>query len=51
MNQQDLPVSYPNLLQAKSQHWLELELDQGVAFSWADHAPLISALQATWERV
>ena len=50
-NQQDLPVSHPDLLQAKSQHWLQLELDQGVVFSRADNAPPVLMLQATWGRM
>lgn len=50
-DQQDLPFSYPNLLHAKSQHWLQLDLDQGFTFSWADNVPSISTQQATWERM
>lgn len=50
-NQQDLPISHPDLLQAKSQHWLQLELGWGVVFSWADNALPVSTLQATWGRM
>lgn len=32
-NQQDLPISHPDVLQAKSQHWLQLEWD------WGDNFP------------
>lgn len=44
-NQQDLPISHPDLLQAESQHWLQLELDRGVVFSWADNGSPVSTLQ------
>lgn len=48
-NQEHLPVSHPDLLQAKSQHWLQP--DQGVAFYWAYNSPPISTLQATWGKM
>lgn len=45
------PSAIPICCRQKSQHWLQPQLDQGVAFSWFDNTHPMSTLQATWGRM